>query len=124
LEGIDYGYYNPVPAEVGVIFSEANEVVPVGDSNRDGVFNSADFIAVLAAGEYEDLVDGNSNWLEGDWNHDGDFNTADLVFAFQFGSYSAEARAPTAFVDSVVDWVDWLGYRRTRLPRKPVHDGN
>jgi hypothetical protein len=75
-----------------VIFSEASQTVPVGDSNRDGVFNSSDLVTVFSAGEYEDADDGNSNWLEGDWNHDGDFNTTDLVFAFQQGNYVAEAR--------------------------------
>ena len=61
-----------------------------GDSNHDGVFNSADFVAVLAAGEYEDGIAGNSTFEEGDWDGDGDFTTSDLVFALQQGNYVAQ----------------------------------
>jgi hypothetical protein len=60
-----------------------------GDSNHDGIFNSSDIVAVFQAGEYEDLISGNSTFEEGDWNQDGDFTTSDLVFAFQRGSYEA-----------------------------------
>jgi hypothetical protein len=63
-----------------------------GDADRNGVFNSSDLVAVLAAGEYEDGITGNSTWEEGDWNGDGDFTTADIVLAFEFGAYSAQAR--------------------------------
>jgi hypothetical protein len=54
-----------------------------GDANGDGAFNSADLIAVLQAGEYEDDIEGNSSFEEGDWDGDGDFTSHDLVFAFQ-----------------------------------------
>jgi hypothetical protein len=58
-----------------------------GDSNgRDG-FGTADLILVFTAGQYEDSIIGNSNWLSGDWNHDGDFTTADLIAAFQAGFF-------------------------------------
>ena len=58
-----------------------------GNVNLDGIFNSSDFVAVFAAGEYEDLLEDNSSWSSGDWNCDGDFTTRDLVFAFSFGGY-------------------------------------
>lgn len=62
----------------------------VGDSNRDGVFNSSDLVLVFQAGEYEDEIDGNSTFEEGDWNGDGDFDSADLVFAFQVDLFESE----------------------------------
>jgi hypothetical protein len=78
-----------------------------GDANLDGIFNSSDFIAVFAAGEYEDAVDDNSTWAEGDWNCDGDFTTADLVFALQTGGYVAEALPPSATAAAIdAHWRD------------------
>ncbi len=61
----------------------------VGDSNHDGHFDSADFVAAFIAGEYEDGIDGNSTWEEGDWNRDGDFDSSDFVEAFKCGGYEA-----------------------------------
>ena len=66
-----------------------------GDANLDGVFNSADLVAVFIAGQYEDGRDGNSHWEEGDWNCDGEFDSRDLVAAFQAGGYTAAARIST-----------------------------
>ncbi len=60
-----------------------------GDSNGDGVFSSADLIAIFQAGEFEDWITGNSSFQTGDWNGDRDFDTHDLVFAFQAGRYDA-----------------------------------
>ena len=68
----------------------------VGDSNRDGIFNSSDLISVLRAGEYEDDVADNSTFAEGDWNGDGDFDSTDFLIAFQQGNYVVTAR-PTDF---------------------------
>ena len=68
----------------------------IGDSNGDGVFDSSDFVFVLAAGEYEDNIPGNSTWEEGDWNEDGDFDSSDLVFALQAGTYQEDAAASPA----------------------------
>ena len=65
----------------------------IGDSNLDGQFNSADFVAIFTAGEYEDEIDQNSGWAEGDWNCDGDFNSSDLVTAFTAGTFSRNAVA-------------------------------
>ena len=61
--------------------------VVVGDSNQDGIFDSADLIRVFQANEYEDELAGNSTFAEGDWNGDGDFDSTDLVLAFQSGHY-------------------------------------
>jgi hypothetical protein len=63
-----------------------------GDSNLDGIFNSADLVAVFRAAKYEDAVPLNTGWAEGDWNCDGDFTTRDLVDAFISGGYIAAAR--------------------------------
>jgi hypothetical protein len=65
----------------------------IGDSNLDGEFNSADFVAVFTAGEYEDAAAGNSGWAEGDWNGSGDFDSSDFVSAFQAGGYEKGPRA-------------------------------
>ncbi len=59
----------------------------VGDSNSDGVFNSADLILIFVAGEYEDGVQLNSSFETGDWNLDGEFDSSDLILAFQMGNY-------------------------------------
>ncbi|MCA9213381.1 MAG: VCBS repeat-containing protein [Planctomycetales bacterium] len=64
----------------------------VGDSNNDGVFNSADLVMVFRSVEYEDRFVNNSTFVEGDWNGDGDFDSSDLTFAFQAGTYVASAR--------------------------------
>ena len=64
-----------------------------GDSNFDGIFNSADLVFVLIAGEYEDGIAGNSKWQTGDWDGDGDFDTGDFVLALIKGGYSEAATA-------------------------------
>ncbi len=67
-----------------------NEPV-VGDANGDGIFDSADLVVAMGAGEYEDSVTGNSTYAEGDFNGDGDFDTSDLVWTFTYGNYTAAA---------------------------------
>lgn len=67
-----------------------------GDANLDGEFNSADFIQVFAAGEYEDEIAGNSTWAEGDWDGSGDFDSGDFVAAFAGGAYEQGPNAPAA----------------------------
>ena len=61
-----------------------------GDSNLDGSFDSGDLVVVFVAGEYEDMIVGNSGWAEGEWNGNEDFDSADFVFVFVFdlGGYS------------------------------------
>ena len=78
-----------------IILLEGQGPVTPGDSNRDGVFSSSDFVHVFQVGEYEDLLNGNSTFDEGDWNGDGDFNSSDFVFAFQQGNYVAKASPKT-----------------------------
>ena len=57
----------------------------IGDSNFDFQFNTADFVAVLSAGEYE--TGERAGWAKGDWNGDLVFGTADLVAALAAGGY-------------------------------------
>jgi hypothetical protein len=64
-----------------------------GDANGDAVFNSADLVTVLQAGEYEDDFANNSTFEEGDWDGDGDFTSRDIVFAFQSESFEDVAMA-------------------------------
>ncbi len=73
-----------------------------GDSNLDGLFNSTDLIIVFAAGEYEDGIDGNSNWTDGDWNLDGDFTTTDLIVAFAAGGYTSASKPIRASHDDAL----------------------
>lgn len=68
----------------------------IGDSNLDNEFNSSDFVVVFTAGEYEDLIAGNSTWSTGDWNGDGDFNSSDFVAAFTAAGYEQGPRPPAA----------------------------
>jgi hypothetical protein len=72
----------PAEAEVGSV-----TIAQPGDSNLDGVFNSKDLIQILIAGEYEDDVPDNSDWIEGDWDNSGDFDSADFVYALANGKY-------------------------------------
>jgi hypothetical protein len=69
-----------------------------GDANLDGQFSTTDLVVVFQAGEYEDLVAGNSSWSEGDWDGDGEFSTRDLVWAFQSAGFEL---GPRAAVDAV-----------------------
>jgi hypothetical protein len=66
-----------------------------GDANIDGIFNSTDLIDVLANGEYEDAIAGNSTWSEGDWTGDKEFDSGDLVAALASGGY-VEAAVPAS----------------------------
>ena len=63
------------------------EIQRIGDSNRDGVFDSGDLITALAAGKYEDDIPGNASMADGDWDGSGDFDSNDLVFALAAGHY-------------------------------------
>ncbi|MCA9197895.1 MAG: hypothetical protein KDA87_10170 [Planctomycetales bacterium] len=69
-----------------------------GDSNLDGEFSSADFVAVFTAGQYEDNVADNSTWATGDWNGDGDFDSSDFVAAFTAGGYELGPKAAVSAV--------------------------
>ena len=63
-----------------------------GDANLDGQFDTADFVKVFQAGQYEDQQPGNSTWSTGDWNGDGDFGTSDFVLAFVQGGFEQGPR--------------------------------
>ena len=67
--------------------SPGHEKAILGDSNRDGVFDSEDFVHVFSIGKYDDGVANNATFDEGDWNQDGDFDEHDLVAAFVAGHY-------------------------------------
>ena len=58
-----------------------------GDTDLDGVFDSADLIQIFQSGTYEDAVEDNSNWISGDWNCDREFDSSDLIRAVQGGGY-------------------------------------
>ena len=77
----------------------------VGDSNEDGVFNSSDLVAVLAAGKYEDGIPNNATYDEGDWNQDGDFDSGDFVFALAAGNYSSGVDAAANDLAAAIDVV-------------------
>lgn len=78
-----------------------------GDSNGDGIFNSADLVYVMQFGKYEDGIPKNATFEEGDWNGDGDFSTADFVYVFALGGYvSAATPAAQAALADLTPWLD------------------
>lgn len=88
-----------------------------GDSNDDGLFNSADLVLVFQAGKYEDNVPQNASFAEGDWNGDGDFTTADLVFAFQAGTYTGNSLPAAQDAAHDADWLEALALDVTKKKR-------
>jgi hypothetical protein len=58
-----------------------------GDANGDGAFDSADLVAVFAAGGYENDTAMDAGWTTGDWNGDLDFTSSDLIAAFSTGRF-------------------------------------
>lgn len=95
-----------------------------GDADLDGVFDSNDFIAVFAAGQYEDVLLGNSTWATGDWNGDTEFSSGDMVFAFQSGGYELGPRTAAAAVPEPGSLglllIAGIGLLRARLGRRAV----
>ena len=94
-------------ADLTLSFAPTPDVIP-GDSNHDGVFNSADLVAVFSLSEYEDGIAGNSTFDEGDWDGDGDFDSSDFVFVFSAGTHQVNAvPQPGAIVhDEIFDASD------------------
>ena len=84
--------------------SSSSKQTYFGDADLDGDFDSNDFVAVFAAGQYEDVLVGNSTWATGDWNGDAEFGSGDMVFAFQFGGYELGPRAAAAVVPEPGSW--------------------
>ncbi len=78
-------------------------IVPYGDSNHDGDFNSADFVQVLLMGKYE--TGEVASWSQGDWNGDRIFSSADFVTAFVDGGYEEGLRTGTAEVPEPAAWL-------------------
>ena len=67
----------------------------LGDVNDDGVFDSADLVAVFQRGKYESVQDErNALWTDGDWDGDGDFDYEDLIAAFQAASVNKTRALP------------------------------
>lgn len=88
-EGFDLDGDNQVSSSDMDLFLAAIAKTTPGDVNLDGRFDSADLIALLQIGEYEDGVARNSRWSEGDFDCDGEFTTADLVVALRAGGYES-----------------------------------
>lgn len=76
----------------------------VGDANLDGEFNSADFVHVLGAGQYEDTIVGNSTWTTGDWNTDSEFDSNDFVAALGNGGYELGPPSTIAVPEPSLGW--------------------
>ena len=70
----------------------------IGDANLDGEFNTADFVMVFQAGQFEDEIVGNSTWSTGDWNGDGEFTSVDFIVSFQDGGFERGPRIPAVTV--------------------------
>ncbi len=87
-----------------------------GDANRDGKFDSLDFVQVFQAGKYE--TGDAAIWEEGDWNGDGAFDSADFVAAFTTGLYEVETWPSTGRLAAAVDW---LFARDDSLQRAKAH---
>ena len=78
---------NPLPDIGAVELLHSDSARIPGDSNGDGLFDTADLVLAFQANEFEDGIDGNSTFEEGDWDGDGDFRTSDLILAFQAGHF-------------------------------------
>ena len=116
-----YGHFNRFTETIfGNIVWFENEKRILGDSNRDGIFDSADLVAAFQAGEYEDDLTNNSTFEKGDWNSDGDFDSGDLVAAFQSGEYVGAAPMNVFAVDRVFnDDRDQDEFLKTASQRSP-----
>lgn len=80
----------------------------LGDADFNRLFNTADLVLVLQAGEYEDAIAANSTWVEGDWNGDFEFDTADLVAALEDGGYELTVPPALAPVPEPSTWLAGL----------------
>jgi hypothetical protein len=94
----DINLDNQVDAADRTFWVEDERRTYFGDANLDGEFNSADFVHVFQAGQYEDSVPGNSTWSSDDWDGNGEFTSGDFVVAFQTGGYEKGPRPSLAAV--------------------------
>lgn len=62
-------------------------LIPAGDADQNGRFDSGDLVKVFQSGEYADQIAMNSSWVTGDWNGDAEFDSGDLVFALGYACY-------------------------------------
>ncbi|MCA9152722.1 MAG: pentapeptide repeat-containing protein, partial [Planctomycetales bacterium] len=90
----------------------------LGDANLDGVFDSADLVAVFTANLYESPFANSATWDTGDWNLDGKFTSSDLVAAFVDGGYESGTRGARVVPEPSTGWLACgmlvLGARRRR----------
>ena len=90
----------------------------VGDADLDGLFDSADFVAVFVEGKYE--TGETAGWVQGDWNADLVFDSGDFVAAFVDGGYEIgpfpgavqAVPEPSAIVLSLLGLIALSGLRR------------
>ena len=96
---------NPVPPPAGYDLNNDNRVnygdrvvwlhnlkkTWVGDSDLNGLFESADFVLAFQSGKYE-VAGAKATWVQGDWDGNQFFTSADFVAAFADGGYEAGPR--------------------------------
>ena len=115
------GRFHQVRIETNGVSLKSYQAIP-GDANGDGLFNTTDLVSIFVANEYEDDIDGNSDWTEGDWNGDKEFTTSDLILALQTATFE---QVPIAAVpEPDLSWLlpisllALLGINRTRRNTK------
>ncbi|MFC1759016.1 FG-GAP repeat domain-containing protein [Planctomycetota bacterium] len=69
----------------GVMYVETHLESPIGDSNLDGAFGTADLVSIFQEAKYEKSVE--ATWADGDWDFNGRFDSSDLVLAFRRSRY-------------------------------------
>ena len=96
----------------------------MGDSDLNGVFDTADFVLVFGEGKYE--TGGAATWGQGDWDGNMLFDSGDFVAAFGNGGYEMGERAggpnpvtaavpePSSLVLALLSLVGLVGFGRRR----------
>ena len=79
-----------------------------GDANGDRAFNSSDMLFIFQAGQYEDLIEDNSDWTTGDWTGDDDFTSHDLIVALQAGGYELASEAALPVPEPTTQTLWWM----------------
>ncbi len=86
----DFDQNGTVDSADGIHFINSCLDSYLGDADLDRDFDTADLVAVLQSGRYEQKIA--ATWTQGDWNFDGFFDTADFVAALQQGAYETGPR--------------------------------